>query len=87
MKTKLMNLKQMEPIARDATKAAPSGVAIPQSVRAKLVLGQQLLDQHGVFELYVPGDRPENAKVISVATVDRLTGDVNVEVRPIASEE
>lgn len=79
--TKLMNLKQMEPIARDATKRALEGVELAQDVRDRVVLGQFLEPEHGVFELYVPGDRPTDARVISVARVNRETGEVNVEVR------
>jgi hypothetical protein len=79
--TKLMNLKQMEPIARDATRRALEGVELASDVRERVVLGQFLEPECGVFELYIPGARPTDARVISVARVNRRTGEVSVEVR------
>jgi hypothetical protein len=39
-----------------------------------------ITDTEGVFELYIPSDRPQNATVISCAKVSRLTGEVKVDV-------
>jgi len=44
------------------------------------VLGSGYEGEYGVFELYIPGERPRDAKVIARAKVHRVTGKVNVEV-------
>lgn len=76
-----MKLADMEPIAKEATyKALSRYVAPSEEVRQYLTLEKILTDESGVFELYVPDDKPQDATVISRATVDRVTGDVKVEV-------
>jgi len=76
---KLLTLKEMESIAREATHAALQGYEAPEH-RENLTLGSAITDADGVFELYIAGERPQDAKVISKAVVDRVTGDVKVEV-------
>ena len=75
-----MPLKEMEPIARDATRNALQGKNIPETDWEKVTLGQGFEGDFGVFELYVPGKTPGDARIISRATVHRITGEVKVEV-------
>jgi len=80
-KTKLLPLSEMEPVAKDATFEALKAHMPPSHEDKKtLVLGKMLTDEAGIFELYVPADRPQDARVISRATVNRTTGQVAVEV-------
>ena len=80
-KRRKLNLSEMEAIAKEATKAAFVGYVPPTPEEERnLTLGSGITDTEGVFELYIATDRPQDAKVISCAKVDRLTGDVTVEV-------
>ena len=80
-KSKLLKLKEMEAIAKKATHDAL--LPYPQlegSDSENLTLGTRVTDEEGIFELYIAGERPLDAKVISCARVDRRTGEVSVEV-------
>jgi hypothetical protein len=80
-KTKLFQLSEMESVAKEATYDALKTCMPPSDEDKKaMVLGKMLTDEAGIFELYVPADRPQDARVISRATVNRTTGEVNVEV-------
>lgn len=80
-RTKLLQLSEMEPVAKEATYSALKAYMPPSDEDKKsLTLGKVLTDEAGIFELYVPADRPQDAKVISRATVNRATGEVTVEV-------
>lgn len=81
-KAKLLQLVEMEPVAKDATYEALKRCIPPSEDEKKaLVLGKMLTNDSGVFELYVPADKPQDARVISRATVNRITGEVvNMEV-------
>jgi len=82
----LLGLSEMEPIAKNATFAALVDYVPPSNEeKAAMTLGRVLTDTEGVFELYVPSDRPQGAKVLSCAKVNRLTGEVKVDVflRPL----
>lgn len=79
--TELLGLSEMEPIAKNATFAALAGYVSPSNEeKAVMTLGRAITDTEGVFELYIPSDRPQDAKVISCAKVNRLTGEVKVDV-------
>lgn len=79
--TKLLGLSEMELIAKNATFAALVRYVSPSNEeKAVMTLGKVITDTEGVFELYIAGDRPQDAKVISCAKVNRLTGVVEVEV-------
>lgn len=81
LKGKLLTLDAMEPIAREATRHALSNYSEPSSQeREEWALGKFETASEGVFEIYIPSERPLDAKVISRARVDRATGKVNVEV-------
>ena len=80
-KTKLLQLSEMESVAKEATyDALKACMPPPDEDKMALALGKVLTDEAGIFELYVPADRPQDAKVISRATVNRTTGEVSVEV-------
>jgi hypothetical protein len=76
-----LSLSQMEPIARDATRTALMRCRpLTDAESASLTLGSGIEGDEGVFELYLPATRPQDAKVISRAIVSRHTGAVHVEV-------
>lgn len=76
-----MSLADMEKVAKEATYQALLAYYPPSPEdKQKLTLGKILTDSAGIFELYVPADRPQDAKVISRAIVDRIAGTVKVEV-------
>lgn len=80
MKDQNMNLKEMEEIAKDAI--FRSLISYPDKFKYDQddwTIGKFLTDDKGIFEIYVPNDRATDARVISRATVDRKTGEVDVE--------
>jgi hypothetical protein len=77
---KLLKLKEMEEIARKATQTALQEYKKPDDDMRNLTLGTGITDEEGTFELYFAAERPQDAKVISFARVDRRTGAVSVEV-------
>lgn len=80
-KKKLLTLREMEPIAREATRnALMQYKGRPELEDKDLTLGKSLEGSEGIFELYLAVGRPQDARVISRATVDRGTGEVRVEV-------
>ena len=80
-KRRKLNLSEMEAIAKEATKEALAGYVRPTPEEERnLTLGSGITDTEGVFELYIATDRPQDARVVSCARVDRFTGDVTVEV-------
>lgn len=80
-KKRLLTLSEMEPVAQEATYAALKRYSPPSNEDKKhLTLGKVITETEGVFELYIPAERPQDAKVISCAKVSRLTGEVKVEV-------
>lgn len=81
VKERKMSLAAMEDVAKEATYKALRAYHPPSPEdKEKLTLGKMLTDFYGIFELYVPADRPQDAKVISRAIVNRINGAVNVEV-------
>ncbi len=78
---KLLQLPEMEQLAKQAmNNALKEYISPPDEVRVLLTLGRELTAGAGVFELYVPADRPQDAKVIGRTTVNRSSGEVTVEV-------
>jgi hypothetical protein len=78
---KLMSLEEMEPIAKEAMRLALSEHPEPsEENQSSWTLGKFETEGEGVFEIYIPSERPLDAKVISRIRVDRKTGAVNVEV-------
>ena len=76
----ILSLDEMQEIARLATRKALKGYSRPNFSFENLVLGIYHDKECGKFELYIAGERPEDAIVISEATVNRKTGEVSVKV-------
>lgn len=73
-------LDALEPIAREATREALRGRPITDEIRANLTLGRYIDGEYGVFDLYLPADRPQDARPIATTRVHRVTQEVAVEV-------
>ncbi len=80
MTRKLLTLKEMEVIARDATKHILRGYSRPNKGLEHLTLGSEINNKEGIFEVYIAGKRPQDAEIISRTTVNRVDGKVHVEV-------
>ena len=81
VKRKLLSLKDMESIARNATRDALSAYPEPpKEEQSHWVLRKFEDGEFGHFEIYIPGERPEDAEVVSLTRVHRHTGEVSVEV-------
>ena len=75
-----LDVKKMEPIAKEATRDALRTYIWPSDRDEDLTLGIRLEDEYGIFELYFSGERPEDAIVLTEAHVNRITGEVSVKV-------
>jgi hypothetical protein len=75
-----LDVKKMEPIAKEATRDALKTYIWPSGRDEDLTLGIRLEDEYGIFELYFSGERPEDAIVLTEARVNRITGEVSVKV-------
>ena len=74
-------LADMEEAAKSATYQALLAYLPPDpEENVKLALGKIYTNSEAIFELNVPGERPQDAKVISRATVNRVSGKMVVEV-------
>jgi hypothetical protein len=73
---KRIPVNDLEEIAADVTRKALADYEIPDWVRHNIILGMAFDGDDRIFELYVPGERPEDAKVISAVRINSLTGDV-----------
>lgn len=82
MVIKIMKLKleEMQDIAQRATLEALKKYERPEGRLEDLTLGAVMNETEGLFELYIAGDAPQDAKMISCAKVQRSTGQVSVEV-------
>lgn len=74
-------LQELEETAKEATRQALASYTVPESIHDQLVLGVFIEGKHAIFELYVPGKRPEDARIITRAQISRFSGEVvSVEV-------
>ena len=71
-------LDELQEIARLATREALEPYAIPEHWKNDLVLGCLFDGDYRIFELYVPGERPRDAIVISSARIHRKTREISV---------
>jgi hypothetical protein len=78
--TKQIPLDELQERARQMTLRTLESYVVPDDVRSKLTLGVQFDGEIRVFELYVPGDRPVDAWVISRARLNVHSGEGTVEV-------
>lgn len=77
-------LEELQEIARKLTFSALEAFVIPEEYRATMTLGVFFEGDVRVFELYVPGEQPKDAKIISRARIDARTGEGSVEVIGLA---
>jgi hypothetical protein len=77
MKDRTVPLKVLEEAARRATFDALGPLPrVSAETRKNLVLGTRWDGDSVVFEMYVPGERPSDAKVLTQAVVDQRSGEV-----------
>lgn len=74
------SLEDLQEIARVATREALLGFPEVRRLLPELVLGILFDGDDRIFELYIPGDRPEDACVISRVRVDSHTGEAVTEI-------
>lgn len=78
---KRKELDDLQEIARVATRAALKAYEpIPPEWEKRLTLGTLFEGDDRVFELYVAGERPRDAIVLTSARVNRLTQSVSVQI-------
>lgn len=77
-------LDELQEIARKLTFSALESFVIPEEYRATMTLGVFFEGDIRVFELYVPGEQPKDAKIISRARINSRTGEGSVEVIGLA---
>ena len=77
---KRLKLEELQERARALTSEALKDYEIPDAMRAKIALGTLFDGEDRVFELYIPGERPEDAIIISRARINSFTGEGAVEV-------
>ena len=73
-------LAELEEIARVLTQTTLVHYDIPKDIGKNLVLGTFFDGDDRIFQLYIAGDRPEDAQVISSVRVNAFTGQANIEV-------
>ncbi len=73
-------LEELQEIARKMTFAALERYEIPEEYRPLMTLGVFFEGESRVFELYVTGETPQDAKVISQARINSLTGEGSVKI-------
>ena len=78
------SLDELQEIARAVTRKELEAYIIPEEYRHNLTLGVSFEDDTRIFELYVPGDKPTDAKVISRTTIDLSGREYRVEVFGLA---
>ena len=73
--SKRIPLRELREIARRATlEALDEYERVPDEARKTLTLGTRFDGDDRIFELYVPGERPEDAVVLTRVHVNSLTG-------------
>ncbi len=81
MKSTLLNLRQMEPLVREATKKALSDYrSDPRLHDKKLSLISMIDDEYGVFKLILTAERSQDAKILTCTKVNLATGEVDVDI-------
>ena len=73
-------LEELQEIARVATREALRDFPELRRFLPDLVLGVIIDGDDRVFELYIPGDRPEDACVISSVRVNSYSGESALEI-------
>ena len=71
---KRMTLDQLTEIARESARAALSEYEVPPGFLDSVVLGTYQEEDRMIFEMYEPGDSPQDAVVYTETTVDTYSG-------------
>lgn len=86
--SRIKELDVLQEVARAATRAALMRYEdIRPEWKEALALGTLFEGDWRIFELYVPGERPADAIVLTSARVHRLTREVQVTVRNLQLKE
>ena len=68
-------LSKLKEQARDLIRSSLTNCApIPETLRARLVIGVLFEGDTRIFEMYVPGDTPEDAIILARVPINALTG-------------
>ena len=77
---KRKRLEELQEIARCLTSSALESYEIPETYRDLMILEIEFDGDYRIFELYVPGEMPKEALVISRARIHSATGLGQVEI-------
>lgn len=92
MQQRKRSLDELRETARAATRSALENYErVPDDARNLLTLGTRFDGDDRIFELYIPGELPQDAVILTRVRVNAITGEVGpVEVflpRRVASSE
>ena len=73
-------IDELRETARALTRDALEGHDLPTELHDDLVLGERFDGDDVVFELYVPGETPADARILTIARLNAVTGEGTVEV-------
>lgn len=85
--TKQIPLDELQERARQMTLAALKEFVVPEHFKSSLTLGVQFDGDSRVFELYVPGEKPSDARVISRARLNVYSGEGEVAVEGLPRKQ
>jgi hypothetical protein len=77
--TRKKSLEELQQLTAEFSKQTLSEYQVPPGLQNEVVLGSELDGDSWVFELYIPGERPTDARVIARLRVDAYTGKAVVE--------
>lgn len=80
------SLDELTDIAYRLIAGAFANHEVPRELRSRWVLGSEFDNDHAIFELYVPGETPRDAVLLSRVRLDRVTGEGSVEVYNLAKK-
>jgi len=81
-KSKVQKLSRLEVerLAQSACKEKLQEYSISPEIKKRLVLGTTFDKEHTIFELYIPGSKPEDAQLVVSTKVNVYTGKTDVQV-------
>ena len=79
-KIKRLKLQELRERARLLTYETLKDYEIPDGLETKITLGIGFDGDDRTFELYIPGERPKDAIIISSARINSFTGEGTIEV-------
>lgn len=77
---KKINLIEAEEIAKGLIKQNLVNYELSEETKRRLVLGTVIEEDRFVFELYIPGNLPEEAIIFLTATINRIDGSSSAKV-------